>query len=54
MRLNVMKKVVSQFGGRVRMDLHGVKGTGKVPHVHVEGLGKSIEAKHIWIESGVK
>lgn len=54
MRLNVMKKVVGQFGGRVRVDLHGVEGTGKVPHVHVEGLGKSIEAKHIWIESGVK
>jgi len=51
--LNDLKKVVQQFGGNVRVDLQGVKGSGVAPHVHVEGLGTSIEARHIWIIPGV-
>jgi RHS repeat-associated protein len=49
-----LKKLVEQYGGRIRADLNGVKGSGVDPHVHIEGLGKSIESRHIWIEGGVK
>jgi RHS repeat-associated protein len=52
--LNDLREVVKQYGGQVRVDLTGVKGTGTTPHAHVEGLGSSVEARHIWLENGVK
>ena len=52
--LDELRKLASKFGGRVRVDLDGIRGTGVNPHAHVEGLGKSVESRHIWLENGVK
>ena len=52
--LNELKALAQEYGGTIRVDLSGVKGTGTSPHVHVEGLGKSVESRHIWVENGVK
>jgi RHS repeat-associated protein len=52
--LNQLKKLARKHGGRVRVDSQGVKGTGVNNHAHVEGLGKSVESRHIWVESGVR
>jgi hypothetical protein len=52
--LEELRVVAKQYGGKIRVDLNGVKGTGTAPHAHVEGLGSSVEYRHIWIETGVK
>ncbi|MCP5468597.1 MAG: hypothetical protein H7A32_04945 [Deltaproteobacteria bacterium] len=52
--LNKLRVLTQKHGGRVRVDLTGVKGTSVKPHAHIEGLGKSLESRHIWLESGVK
>jgi RHS repeat-associated protein len=51
--LNELRTLAQKHGGTVRADLTGVKGTGINPHVHIEGLGKSVESRHIWLQSGV-
>jgi len=52
--LKQLEKLVIKFGGKLRKDLNPVKGKINKPHVQVEGLGKSIESRHIWLKSGVK
>ena len=52
--LKKLEKLVEKFGGRIRRDLNPVKGKIKKPHVQVEGLGKSVESRHIWLKNGVK
>ncbi|MGY0425269.1 MAG: RHS repeat domain-containing protein, partial [Polaribacter sp.] len=52
--LKNLEKLVEKFGGKLRKDLNPVKGKIKKPHVQVEGLGKSIESRHVWLKSGVK
>ena len=52
--LNALKGIVEKEGGNVRIDLSGVKGSGIEPHAHVEGLGKSIESRHIWLKNNIK
>ena len=52
--LKQLEKLVNKFGGKLRKDLNPVKGKINKPHVQVEGLGKSIESRHIWLKSGVK
>lgn len=51
--LRQLTKLVEKYGGKIRKDLNPVKGRIKKPHVQVEGLGKSIEGRHIWLKSGV-
>jgi hypothetical protein len=51
---NELRALAQKHGGTLRVDLTGVKGTGVNPHVHIEGLGKSVESRHIWLETGVK
>ncbi len=51
--LKKLEKLVEKFGGKIRRDLNPVKGKIKTPHVQVEGLGKSIESRHIWLKNGV-
>ncbi len=48
--LKQLEKLVKKFGGKLRYDLKPVKGKIRKPHVHVEGLGSSIENRHIWIK----
>jgi len=48
--LDALKVAVEKFGGKIRVDMNGVKGTGTVPHAHVEGLGSSIESRHLWLD----
>jgi hypothetical protein len=52
--LNELRTLAQKYGGTVRVDLTGIKGTGVNPHVHIEGLGKSVESRHIWLNSGIK
>ena len=52
--LKQLEKLVNKFGGKLRKDLNPVKGKINKPHVQVEGLGKSIESRHICLKSGVK
>jgi RHS repeat-associated protein len=52
--LNQLRELSKKFGGEVRVDLKGVKGTGVDPHAHVEGLGSKVESRHIWLEEGVQ
>ncbi|PQJ16571.1 hypothetical protein BST99_13330 [Aureicoccus marinus] len=52
--LNKLKKLVEKFGGKLRYDLNPVRGKIKKPHVQIEGLGKSVESRHIWLKNGVK
>ncbi len=53
-KFNQLKRIVEKAGGKVRVDLKGVKGTGVKPHAHVEGLGSKIEHRHIWLQEGVR
>lgn len=51
-----LRRIVEKAGGKIRNDRDsGVKGTsaGK-PHVQTEGLGKSIDNRHIWTKKGVQ
>ena len=50
--LRKLEKLVKKFGGNVRRDFNPVKkANGRLdPHVQVEGLGKSIESRHIFIK----
>lgn len=48
--LKEIKDLAQKFGASVRVDMTGVKGTGVAPHAHIEGLGKSIESRHIWLQ----
>ena len=52
--LNQLKNLADQYGGKVRIDLKGVKGSGVNPHIHIEGLGSKIESRHIWLDEGIK
>jgi RHS repeat-associated protein len=51
--LHQFTKLVEKYGGKIRKDLNPVKGKIRKPHVQVEGLGKSIENRHIWLKNGV-
>ncbi len=51
-----LRRIVEKAGGKLRNDgAAGVKGSsaGK-PHVQTEGLGKSIDSRHIWTQGGVQ
>ena len=51
-----LRRIVEKAGGKLRNDgATGVKGSsaGK-PHVQTEGLGKSIDSRHIWTQGGVQ
>lgn len=51
-----LRRIVERAGGKLRNDgATGVKGSsaGK-PHVQTEGLGKSIDSRHIWTKDGVQ
>lgn len=51
-----LRRIVEKAGGKLRNDgASGVKGSsaGK-PHVQTEGLGKSIDSRHIWTKDGVQ
>jgi hypothetical protein len=52
--LNQLKRLAKKHGGKVRVDGTGVRGTGVNNHAHIEGLGNSVESRHIWLENGVK
>jgi len=52
--LRQLEKLAKKFGGKLRYDLNPVKGKILKPHVQVEGLGSSVEARHIWLGQGVK
>jgi RHS repeat-associated protein len=52
--LDQLRSLSSEYGGGVRVDLSGIKGSGVNPHAHIEGLGKSVESRHIWLQNGVK
>jgi hypothetical protein len=52
--LRQLEKLTEQFGGKLRYDLNPVKGKILKPHVQVEGLGSSVEARHIWLGQGIK
>lgn len=52
--LNQLKRLAKKHGGKVRVDGTGVRGTGVNNHAHIEGLGNSIESRHLWLENGVK
>ena len=51
-----LKRIVEKAGGKLRNDgTSGVKGSSAGrPHVQTEGLGKSIDSRHIWTQEGVK
>ncbi len=48
--LKQLEKLVQKYGGKLRYDLKPIKGKIRKPHVHVEGLGSSIENRHIWVK----
>lgn len=51
-----LRRIVEKAGGKVRNDgATGIKGSsaGK-SHVQTEGLGKSVDSRHIWTEEGVQ
>lgn len=51
-----LRRIVEKAGGKIRNDgASGVKGSsaGK-PHIQTEGLGKSIDSRHIWTKEGVQ
>ena len=54
--LNKLEKLVRKFGGVVRRDMNPVRrARGRLdPHVQIEGLGKSVESRKIFIKKGVK
>ena len=55
-QLKKLEKLVNKFGGKVRRDMNPVKRSrGRLdPHVQIEGLGKSIESRKIFLKKGVK
>ncbi len=53
-KLDQLGRVGERAGAKVRVDIDGVKGTGVRPHAHLEGLGKKVESRHIWLQDGVK
>ena len=53
-KLDQLKRITNRFDAKVRVDLEGITGTGVRPHAHVEGLGKKIESRHIWLQEGVE
>ena len=48
------EKLTEQFGGKLRYDLNPVKGKILQPHVQVEGLGGSVQSRHVWLGEGVQ
>lgn len=50
-----LRRIVEKAGGKLRNDgASGVKGSSAgIPHVQTEGLGKSIDSRHIWTKGGV-
>jgi RHS repeat-associated protein len=52
--LKEFEKLTEQYGGKLRYDLNPVKGKNLQPHVQVEGLGSSIQSRHVWLGEGVK
>jgi hypothetical protein len=48
--LREFEALTEKFGGRLRYDLNPVKGKILAPHVQVEGLGTSIQSRHVWIQ----
>lgn len=52
--LRQFEKLTKQFGGTLRYDLTPLKGKILKPHVQVEGLGSSVQSRHIWLGKGVK
>ena len=54
-KVNQLRRVVKKAGGNIRNDgVSGVKGSSAgIPHVQTEGLGKSIDSRHIWTKEGV-
>ena len=55
-KVDQLRRIVEKAGGKLRNDgATGVKGSsaGK-PHVQTEGLGKSIDSRHIWTQGGVQ
>jgi response regulator of citrate/malate metabolism len=53
-KLDQLRRIADKAKAQVRVDLKGVKGTGVKPHAHVEGMGKKVELRHIWLQEGVK
>jgi len=53
-KLNQLRRIADKAGVKIRIDIEGVKGTGVSPHGHVEGLGRSIEKRHIWLQGGIE
>ena len=51
-----LRRIVERSGGKLRNDgISGVKGSSAGrPHVQTEGLGKSIDSRHIWTQGGVQ
>ncbi|MGK0184161.1 MAG: RHS repeat-associated protein [Halioglobus sp.] len=51
-----LRRLIEKAGGQVRNDgVSGVKGSsGGRPHVQTEGMGKSIDSRHIWTEYGIE
>ena len=52
--LNQLRILTQKYGGKIRVDLKGVNGSGVKPHAHIENLGNKIKSRHIWLEEGVK
>ncbi|HUW47042.1 MAG TPA: RHS repeat-associated core domain-containing protein, partial [Dehalococcoidia bacterium] len=52
--LDELRGLVDEYGGTLRLDLEGVKGSGVPPHAHIEGLGSKVKSRHIWLEDGVQ
>lgn len=53
-KIDQLRRIAERAGARVRIDRDGVKGMGVRPHAHVEGLGKKVQSRHIWIRDGVR
>jgi RHS repeat-associated protein len=51
-----LRRIVEKAGGKLRNDgASGVKGSSaRKPHVQTEGLGKSIDSRHIWTKERVQ
>jgi len=52
--LKMFQTLTERFGGKLRYDLNPVHGRFLKPHVQVEGLGKSLESRHVWLGPGVR
>ena len=55
-KVDKLRRIVDKAGGKLRNDgVAGVKGSSAGrPHVQTEGLGKSIDSRHIWTQPGVR